>query len=132
MARKRRSQQVVEPTTPNTFMDPYENQFYLQLKQITKLQQAWDESCKWYEMNMAKKWVNHADETFKQNQERGKYLEMVKTILMNAGRILGYNPRFIVTIDKSEKLHIQPKNGSATRMMQRWDDIEAMCELGKD
>ena len=119
-------------TTPNTFMDPHENQFYLQLKHITKLQQAWDETCKWYETDMTKKWVNHVDKTFRHSQERIQLVKDVNRILMDAGRILGYNPRFIVTIDKSEKLHIQPKNGSATRMMQRWDNMEAMCELGKD
>lgn len=121
------------PETPNTFMDPNENQFYHQLNRIVKLQQAWLDKCKAHRDHIASKYVwNPAEDIFRHNQERAAYVKEVERTLMDAGRILGYNPRFIVSIDEFEKLHIQPKNGSAGRMMQRWDDLEAMFELGRD
>lgn len=120
-----------EPT-PNMFMDTAENEFYRKLKCITKLQQDWITLCEWHEQVIKKQYKDADKAIFEHNYRRALYIQTVETILMAAGRLLGFNARFIVSVDTSETLHITPKNGSAQRMMQRWENIEAMYELGRD
>lgn len=137
MGRKRRSQYVVEPPTPNTFMDPHENQFYHTMRRLEQLQAGWTEMCKSYEKDM-RYYSKPSDAfhkmtlTFKHNQARGEIVNKTKEVLAAAGQILGYNPRFNVWMDNQEQIHIECRNGSAGRMMTRFDALEAMYELGRD
>lgn len=52
----------------------------------------------------------------------------IKAFLKLAGQELGLYPRFDVWADE-EKIHIQPKNGIASRMMDRYKELFMDREL---
>jgi tRNA A37 methylthiotransferase MiaB len=52
--------------------------------------------------------------------------------LKEAGRVLGYNARFKVEVYEEDKLRIIPKNGSAQRMMLRYEELFMERELSDE
>lgn len=52
--------------------------------------------------------------------------------LKEAGRVLGFNARFKVEVHDEDKLRIIPKNGSAQRMMLRYEELFMERELSDD
>lgn len=56
-------------------------------------------------------------------------LNQIKNELMEAARFLGYNARFLVWFER-EEFKVVPKNGSAQRMLTRYEQLYTMRELG--
>ncbi len=138
-------------------MSPEEKNFLVQMDVVQKLQEALVDSIaqqkQTHEYNKAtsrkdkyraviKKrdilfWESHEAAEDKEFAE-GKigtgsaFVYKCETALKAAGRILGYNARFQVVVYDEDKLRIIPKNGSAQRMMLRYEELFMERELSRD
>lgn len=125
-----------EPVNKYGFSE-YESIFLTKMDRIATQTRGWEQHCTSYAMKMqsTSKYdtpQGKYDRVYEHNQIRMQYINAVKQFLIDSGAVLGYNARFEVGVDQNEKLFINPKNGSAQRMLNRYECLITMRELGRD
>lgn len=130
-------QHVPEQVQPSGLSNP-ETNFLLHMDKIARAQKDWNYHCEEYAKSMQRstskfgRMMDGPAIVFDHNRRRAEYLDGVRTVLMDAGKLLGFNPRFDVTVDQFEQLHIKARNGSGERLLTRYECLVTMRELGRD